>query len=682
MKINTSSISALFAKITWLTSLLLMAAGPALQAEKFVIAVIPDSQGETGATPPTKFTSQMQWIVNNKTAQNIKFVAHVGDVVNWDTPYSSPPHYMYVNADSGFDLLDAAGIPYGIALGNHDTAAVGGTNPDGTPCYCGGGAAPGDVHANLRNTTTYNTYFPTTRFTACQDRYEVGKSDNAYHTFSAGGFNWLVINTELDPRQGALDWMKTVVASHPHHNIIYVTHNYLTSSGGIAGGCGYGDLPPQQVWDQLLKAYSNVRMVFCGHVDTASRRDDLGVNGNHVYQMLSDYQGESSGNGWLRLVEIDTTANTISVKTYSPYLNQYKTDDQNQFSFTGISFVSPGISVPNFSFEAPVTSTYIYNPSGGSWTFGGNAGVSANNSGFTSKNPPAPQGAQVAFVQRTGTISQGLGGFVPGTTYKVTFAAAQRGTQPGGGLGQTWNVTIDGTTIASYAPPLAATNYVDYTATFTATATSHTLAFIGTDLNGGDNTIFIDNVRVGWSLPSPWQTADIGAVGATGNASYNSGTFTLVGSGADIWNTADEFRFVYQSSSGDCSMVAKVVSVQNTDPWAKAGVMIRETTASGSIHAGVFVTPGSGISFQRRTSTGGSSLSTTQAGLTAPYWVKLTRTGNSFAAYYSSNGTSWTQLGTAQTITMATAASMGLVVTSHRDGTLCTATLSNVTATP
>jgi regulation of enolase protein 1 (concanavalin A-like superfamily) len=588
---------------------------------------------------------------------------------------------MYVHGSNGMNQLFTAGIPYAIAVGNHDTAAVGGKNPDGSCCYCGGSAGCGDVHANVRDTSTYNAFFPMSRFTTVRDRYELGKMDNAYHTFSVAGLNFLVLNGELDPRQGALDWMKSVVATHPHHNVIYLTHNYLTDSGVRAGPVGYADLSPQVIWDQLLRTYGNMRFVFCGHLCTAGNRVEAGLNGNTVYQMLSDYQCEGTGNGWLRIVEIDTVAATMSVKTYSPVLNSYKTDVKNQFTFSGINFVSAGITVPNFSFEIPVTSTFIYNPSGGSWTFSGNSGVSANNSGFTQRNPQAPVGVQVAFLQRTCSVSQVIGGFVPGTTYKVTFAAAQRGI-PGNNGGQTWNVAIDGSVKGTFAPPQSATNYVDYSATFTATATSHTLALNGTDLNGGDNTVFIDNVRIAPSLPSPWSTADIGSVGAAGLASYNGGVFDIVGSGADIWGTADEFRYVYQSSSGDCSMVAKVNRVQNTDIWAKAGVTIRESTAAGSIHASVVVTPGAGISFQRRTSTGGSSVSTTQAGLTAPYWVRLTRTGSSFAAYYSTDGSAWTQLGTAQTITMASGATMGLAVTSHNDGILCTANFSNVTATP
>lgn len=183
-------------------------------------------------------------------------------------------------------------------------------------------------------------------------------------------------------------------------------------------------------------------------------------------------------------------------------------------------------------------------------------------------------------------------------------------------------------------------------------------------------------------LPSPWVTVDIGAVGATGSASYNNGTFSVTGSGADIEGTADEFRYVYQSSSGDCSIVARVATVQNTDPWAKAGVMIRQTTAAGSRCAAVVITPSNGVAFQRRTSTGGSTTSTVVSGIAAPRWVRLTRTSNTFRGYYSSDGVNWTQIGGSVSISMGTSTTLGLAVTSHNDGVLCTSTMDGVTATP
>jgi hypothetical protein len=153
----------------------------------------------------------------------------------------------------------------------------------------------------------------------------------------------------------------------------------------------------------------------------------------------------------------------------------------------------------NFGFETPDigSGNFEYNPSGASWTFdgasGNGSGLIANGSGFS--NPNAPQGVQAAFVQSYGSISQILYGFTQGTTYTATFSAAQR---PGGNQhgGESWNVMIDNNVIGSYNPGADATSYVDYTATFVASKASHTLAFVGTDLATGDNTVFIDDVRI------------------------------------------------------------------------------------------------------------------------------------------------------------------------------------------
>lgn len=185
------------------------------------------------------------------------------------------------------------------------------------------------------------------------------------------------------------------------------------------------------------------------------------------------------------------------------------------------------------------------------------------------------------------------------------------------------------------------------------------------------------------SFPSPWASQDVGAVAVPGGANYFGTTFTVVGSGADIWNTADEFRYVYQPSSGNCSMQARVATQQNTDGWAKAGVMIRESITPGSRFAAVFMTPNNGVTFQWRASTDGSATAVTVGGVTAPRYVRIVRgTSNLFSAYYSSNGSSWTQIGANQTINMASTATIGLTVTSHNDGVLSTATFDTVTATP
>ena len=188
-------------------------------------------------------------------------------------------------------------------------------------------------------------------------------------------------------------------------------------------------------------------------------------------------------------------------------------------------------------------------------------------------------------------------------------------------------------------------------------------------------------------IPSPWATADIGAVGVAGSATYANGLFTVKGSGADIWGTADAFRYVYQPASGDCSIQAEVLSVQNTAAWAKAGVMIRESTNANAVYSMEFLAPvtatsTNGVALQQRTSTGGTTTSIKSIpGLQAPYWVKLARTGNSFVGSCSADGINWTALGT-NSLTMATNVYIGLPVCSVVNTLLNTATFTNVTAVP
>jgi len=189
------------------------------------------------------------------------------------------------------------------------------------------------------------------------------------------------------------------------------------------------------------------------------------------------------------------------------------------------------VSVPNFGFEAPAigSGNYRYNPSGGSWAFSGaspnGSGLIGNRSGF--ENPNAPQGVQAAFLQEYGTISQSISGLTPGTNYTISFLAAERS-----GNAQSWNVTVNGVVIASFDPGSSASSYVNYTASFTATAAAETVAFVGTDLAGGDNTIFIDDVQI-----------------APPASTINILTNTLPATAADVVGSQVTFTAVFGSTS-------------------------------------------------------------------------------------------------------------------------------------
>jgi hypothetical protein len=109
--------------------------------------------------------------------------------------------------------------------------------------------------------------------------------------------------------------------------------------------------------------------------------------------------------------------------------------------------------------------------------------------------------------------------------------------------------------------------------------------------------------------------------------------------------------------------------------------MVRASTAANAAHALTAVTISNGLAFQRRLTTGGESAHTAGPAGTAPYWVRLVRSGNSFTSFVSTNGTSWTQVGSATTITMTSSVQVGLAVTSHNNTALSTATFDNVSVT-
>ncbi len=182
----------------------------------------------------------------------------------------------------------------------------------------------------------------------------------------------------------------------------------------------------------------------------------------------------------------------------------------------------------------------------------------------------------------------------------------------------------------------------------------------------------------------PTTSTDIGQVAVAGSTSTANGIYTVRASGADIWDTQDEFRFVHGALGGDGEITARVDSVTATDPWTKAGVMIRETLNANSRFAYTLVSSGNGVDFEYRVSTGGAAgpPGVFDRVTRAPYWVRLRRIGNVFTAYVSADGLAWRQQGSSITISMGATVYAGLAVTSHRDGTLATAVFSNVTYGP
>jgi uncharacterized repeat protein (TIGR01451 family) len=153
---------------------------------------------------------------------------------------------------------------------------------------------------------------------------------------------------------------------------------------------------------------------------------------------------------------------------------------------------------PGFETPSVGPSAFQYDPPASPWTWVGQAGVAGNGSGFTSSNPSAPQGSQVAFLQNKGSFSQAV--TLSAGSYVVTFNAAQRATYQSSS--QTFQVQIDGTTVGTFTP--SRTSYASVASSvFTVAAGAHTVAFVGLNPNGGDNTALIDQVTVSGPLPPP-----------------------------------------------------------------------------------------------------------------------------------------------------------------------------------
>ena len=279
----------------------------------FTLVTLPDTQyyaaGLNGGTPEM-FTAQTQWIVNNRAARNIAYVAHVGDCVNtanvpleWERASTS---FKVLENSATTGLLD--GIPFGFAPGNHDQTPDG--NPDGS------------------STKLYNQYFGTSRFRTRNyhgGRYS-GNHDNHYQLFSASGLDFVVLYLEFDqtPSATILPWADTVLKTYHQQRAIIVSH-YLIDDLQVFS-------PQGQATYEALKNNPNLFLMLCGHVTGESWRQD-NFAGRTTHTLLSNYQDLSNGgNGWLRLLEFSPANNQVRVKTYSPVLNQFETDANSQFT--------------------------------------------------------------------------------------------------------------------------------------------------------------------------------------------------------------------------------------------------------------------------------------------------------------------------------------------------------------
>ena len=207
--------------------------------------------------------------------------------------------------------------------------------------------------------------------------------------------------------------------------------------------------------------------------------------------------------------------------------------------------------------------------------------------------------------------------------------------------------------------------------------------------NGGTNvaTARVTEVSLSASstLPAGWASDDVGAAGVAGSASHANGTFTINAAGVDLWANADAFHFVRRAWTGDGDIVARVAEV--TKPagaaFALAAVTFRESMAADARHATLLITTEGKAKFRRRTVAGGTTSSEGPSAGSSPIprWLKLSRRGNVFSAYMSTDGVTWTAVHTPQSIALPPTVSVGIAAARSGGTALTAATLTNVSVT-
>jgi hypothetical protein len=264
------------------------------QAEEFKLVVMPDTQWAIQKWPHV-IDDMAKWVSANKEKENIKYVLHVGDMVQVGGAEDE-----WKNFDRSMKIMEDGKVPYILGVGNHDY----------------------DRLSKGKSTVLFNKYFPLERVSKSPGfggSFPEGKSDNSFVTFKAGGKNWLVVALQYAPNDAEIGWANEVIGKHLDHQVILVTHSYLTHTER--------DVIGKILWEKLVRHHPNISMVFCGHLSTVNYRAK-GDAGNTVCEMLFDWQNPDSPdpNSYLVLVTIDTDARKITTKAYSPNLDKVLTE--------------------------------------------------------------------------------------------------------------------------------------------------------------------------------------------------------------------------------------------------------------------------------------------------------------------------------------------------------------------
>jgi hypothetical protein len=560
------------------------------------------------------------------------------------------------NSSNGNTVASSC-IFYDVTLGDMDVNCVGNAN-----CYLAGGTVG---VLSTSNSTFAPAYGTTTGWDFATGIGTVNAA-NLVNNWPASGpnFSLSASPSSLTVTQGANG--TSTIAVTPENGF---TGNVSLSASGLPSGVTASFSPTNTASTSVLTltvsgtaSIGTVTLFVSGTSVNLTRQTAIILNVNPRGNFTLSASPTS-----LNFIQGASGTTTITVST------------QNGFNGS-VSLLASGLpSGVTASFNPSSTSsTSILTLKAGSTAATGTVtvtitGTSGNLSNGTtiSLTVTAAPGYTLSASPNSLTISQGASG---ASTITVT---------PQGGF--TGNVSLSasglssGLTAAFSPTSTSSTSTLTLTAGSTANTGTVTVTITGKSGSLTKTTTIAVTVRFVPTLPSIWTDGDIGSTGTAGFAGYGGGAFTVKGAGAQIFGTADAFHFAYQPLSGDGTIVARLVSIQGGGGYAAAGVMIRETLNANSRNAKTAEWPlYGGIFFDERPATGGNTLDPGNLTITLPYWIKMSRSGNTFSSFVSSDGVNWVQLGASHTISMAQSVYVGLAVTSGSTTALTTATFDNV----
>ena len=287
------------------------AVATAAKPGQFSVVVLPDTQNYAELFPDT-YVAQTNWIKRRVDPDNIKFVIHLGDIVQ-----NAHVEKEWEVADRAFRVLDGV-VPYSVVPGNHDMDTK--------------------DKKLTRSTSFYDKFFPPTRFNKYPwyGGYRGTNNQNNYCLFEANGLKFLVLSLEFAPSDAAIEWATGVLSEYRDRRIILVTHCYMRPNGrdqqategyGLTGNSG------QQVWGKLVRKHANIFLVLSGHVLGVAHQTSTNDAGGPVHEVLVDYQGlPNGGDGWLQILRFAPTENRIRVEAYSPLLGQHNRAPEHSYS--------------------------------------------------------------------------------------------------------------------------------------------------------------------------------------------------------------------------------------------------------------------------------------------------------------------------------------------------------------